>query len=887
MEPEVLLRLTLLRFHKRNLGTQVAGSLESSHSLMRSAHLAINALCESFAEFWADEVAHRITVNASLMNVLLFLMPSQWGGEPCENYYLKDDTDEKTDSQYLKDHCLTHQVFERKAPPDASFFPTFQQLIDLLQPKLHQFCSSLKEWMTSLDSILLSLRTFFVSLHSAFLISFCEVDRQLVVSHRSAAWAEERQIYCIAVCDLCRLLDSQLVAVVTRTISTQVDSAYGCVRTFLFKHSASLSAEAASNVIADLISKRLDSIAAYVAATTPFDCTYPNETQRIRFSGTFLASHVDAARRAFCTYVEKLSTTAAGENAPCGNAIPSETAPQLKRNSTKSIQTLDDGDTGATCVSLEQAFSLIAPPEAENLSSRVAAIAPTDDSTLKMVQQLLAVQHFRVSGGQLDEASKLPQPKQSSEPRLSITSLGQLSPTRNASNPRSAEERRTSAPKRSLSPLKQKSNHKETWKFWTRLQQRLSLETVVVQRVSELCKFDNDSPFPGVFLVDLDARNSDRATVAFVEKLQKLIPSELSVGMKAESVRLFKETCTAYASELVDKSKELQSTFPFLSLRANGVLLGSLCAVLRADKQFQLLKQVYLQTSQLKNSSQQSGTDHTLLANVETLIMKRVQFFSRTASDDEAHNHTSDVIAGLTTDPAHRQSYDSGSKEAAHHSVTTTENEGNATPTVPVQCARGHSNASISNARTQGFVERARRRSSVMEAFSEAQKNVSRTEMPTPPPSTRIEEVYQLACRFYGVAANPALMRQLKQAKENYITTLDLSSNYVGVKGLKPVLALLAFNGSYLISLTLCNNNIENEEVEELCRTLEGQAGENLVHLDLSFNPISSSASSNLQRLCVGLPNLESVQLKATLLPPDVVQEIQQLVTAKATQRHF
>ena len=90
-----------------------------------------------------------------------------------------------------------------------------------------------------------------------------------------------------------------------------------------------------------------------------------------------------------------------------------------------------------------------------------------------------------------------------------------------------------------------------------------------------------------------------------------------------------------------------------------------------------------------------------------------------------------------------------------------------------------------------------------MGALPEARRSIAPDDMPLPPPETRIEEVYRLACRFYGVNANSALMRQLKQAKENYITTLDLSSNYVGIKGLKPVLALLRFNSCHLISLSL------------------------------------------------------------------------------------
>ncbi|KPA78924.1 hypothetical protein ABB37_05988 [Leptomonas pyrrhocoris] len=891
MDAETLLRLILIRFKTQRSNSASPDSQEEPFKPAKTSYCE-NELCDFFVTLWVKQLEHCITLDAALRDVLCFLLPSQWSGAPCDSFYLKEavvGSNEKNDLQYLEEHSDMQQVFTSKEANKIPFFLLLDQLVALLQPKLPQLSLTLKEWMAALDGVLLSLRAFFVTLQTAFLKSFCLTDKQLTEAHHNIPWEEMRQMYCIAVCDLCRLLDAQLFAIVTRTMATQLDGACACLKTHLFTKPASQSPEEVSDAVANLVAKRLDSVAAYIAGSSPFGRRYPGEVQRTRLSRTLVAASIDDVRGSCCFYVAKLEAVTTNEKElPCKGESADDTQLEVKTSSVKNTQDVGMLSVSTASVSLDQAYSLVALPENDSLASRVAAIAPPEDDTLLMMEHLLATQTQK-EAKTLHEAVRISLSSKRS-PKASVLSARSSVEVQepSAQVAVTAAAAGSSILRPSASPLKLKSNHKETVVFWTRLQRKLGLDDVAIQRISERCKFENESPYSGVFLVDLDIRNNDRATMSFVESLRQLIPRGASTEMSSKNMRLFKEAFEGYAKELLDKSKELQNALPFLPIRTNGVLLGSLYAVLRADKQFQSLKQIYQQASHLPASSERKVADQALLANVETLIVKRIHFFSKlAASDDMFAKPPSQVVADGASESHRRRSRRSTSKEAPPQAVVLVPVVRTWSQSSQRQLARSRSSSSTSTPRHQSFSERAKRSSSVTEAFSEAQRSVSRSEMPVPSAGTRVEEVYQHACRFYGVTENSALVRQLKQAKENYITTLDLSSNYVGVKGLKPVLALLNFNGSHLISLSLCNNNFENEEVEQISRMLEGPAGENLVYLDLSFNPISSLALVTLQKLSKQLPRLESLLLRATLLPYGAVKELQQNVLNKTAQRLF
>ncbi|KPI85757.1 hypothetical protein ABL78_5175 [Leptomonas seymouri] len=889
MTPEVLLQHILLRCETERSNPAASEIKEAHCQSPKETYFAKDESRDFFLALWTEQLAHRTTLDASLHNVLLFLLPSLWSGGPCDTYYLKEvevGSSETDDLQYIARHCDAQTLFTPGAAVETPLFSILRQLVALLQPKLPQLAISLDEWMVSLDHILLSLRACFLTLHSAFLNSFFEVDKQLIESHGNIPWKDVRQIYCASVCGLCHLLDTQLVTTVACIIATQLNGACGCMKTRLFKNSASRSSEAVSDAVATLFAKRLDSVAAYVATTVRFGTIYSREAQGIRLSRVVMGTAVNNVRRSCCSYVAKLEAVTADEKElSYGGKSPADMRLSIKTDTVNRKPALGTQATSIEPVPTDQVYSLVALPESDNLASRVEAIAPLEDDTLLMVERLLASQQreekhqkgiYNTSVAQTltpgcESSSSKPSDGEKALPVVSAATAAALS-----------------SPEVPVSPLKSRSSAKETEAFWARLQRTLHVEDSTIQRIKERCKFENESPYPGVFLIDLDVRNNDRATVSFVENLQQLLPSGGSTEMSAKNTRLFKEACTAYAEVLQSKSKELQSVLPFLPTRTHGVLLGSLFAVLRADKQFQSLKEIYQHACHFPTGPSRKISDQALLSNIEMLIIKRIRFFSKSVSiADSSTQLPSRGATDIATEPRRRRVQCAASEDRSHRTSAPTFGKTEQSHRALMQYARRHSGSSAPVSPPPSCTKRIQRKSSIAKAFSEARRNVPHIEMPIPPSETRIEEVYRLACHFYGLTGNSALTRLLMEAKENFLTTLDLSNIYVGVKGLKPVLALLNFNDNHLISLSLCNNNLESEDVAEIGRTLEGPVGENLVCLDLSFNPITCSAFSTLQKLGKQLPRLESLLLKATLLPPDTEEELHRIVASKAAQRRF
>lgn len=876
MTPEVLLRLTLLQLKREKNFAGPTESPESSHKQVKVNYASKNEFCDAFITLWTQQLARRTSHGVSLPFLFLFFLPAQWTGKSCDCYYLREENDESADLQYLKDHDTTQMFFRQDDAAPAPLFQILDELVALLQPKLPQLQPTLKEWTAAFTSILASLRSVFLALHGSFLTSFTEVDRQLSDERGNAKWDESRRMYCLAVSGLCRFLDAQLLTIVARTIVMHLESASGCLNTALLKATDGEDGATTARAVASVVKAKLVNIAASVGATTKFQELFPYEAEQLRLPTTFGDSRVDSIRGALLAYLDKLNTATRDNREGYRSASLDGRTQETKAQSASSNLPLRNHAEDAGPVSLDQAYSLVAPPESETLAARVADIVSEKDDALQTVEHLL-VQQQSSESRRIFSAPSVPK-----EGRA-VAANG----TKERSGRRSSSAAKQPAlSKEHLLAAHHKSSHKDTWVFWTRVQRKLGLEDVAIQRISEACKFEKESPFPGIFLIDLDVRNNDRTTASFVDMLRDTLPSDASVTMTAKNTRLLKQACASFAEELLEKSRELQRMLPFLPLRVDGVLLGSLYAVLRADKQFQSLKQIYQQKCQLPAALQRGASDRVLHTNVETLIMKRVHFLAKPVAEDDSTSPTptkgGDSLGGAIP----RWSIGTVSREPPRSSILGIPSDGTEQPRkVSAQPPLLSSRLATSPSQQEAAARRARRRPSVMEALAEARRSVTRAVMPIPPPETRIEKVYLLACRFHGVTANSALARQLAEGKENYVTTLDLSSNYVGVKGLKPVLELLSFNGSHLISLSLCNNNLESEDVVEVCQALEGSAGENLAHLDLSFNPVTPSSFEALQKLCRQLSNLESLLLKATLLPPDAVQDLQRIVARRTLQR--
>lgn len=86
--------------------------------------------------------------------------------------------------------------------------------------------------------------------------------------------------------------------------------------------------------------------------------------------------------------------------------------------------------------------------------------------------------------------------------------------------------------------------------------------------------------------------------------------------------------------------------------------------------------------------------------------------------------------------------------------------------------------------------------------------------------ATTLDDLYQYYCRRKGCKANSCFSRYLieefeRQGQKRVLETVDLSLNYVGRKGIIPVLDLVK-NVKTIKKLNLSNNMLEHEELEHL-----------------------------------------------------------------------
>eukprot|EP00668_Euglena_longa_P016273 GGOE01020507.1.p4 GENE.GGOE01020507.1~~GGOE01020507.1.p4 ORF type:complete len:114 (-),score=47.64 GGOE01020507.1:130-471(-) len=108
--------------------------------------------------------------------------------------------------------------------------------------------------------------------------------------------------------------------------------------------------------------------------------------------------------------------------------------------------------------------------------------------------------------------------------------------------------------------------------------------------------------------------------------------------------------------------------------------------------------------------------------------------------------------------------------------------------------------------------------------------------------------------------------------------------NYIGVKGMQPLLAILRVNRG-LRTLNLRDNNLENAEVKELVQVLLAMEEDTLTTLDLSNNPISLAGGSALMDLVAKRCRLTEVKLMGTLIQPKVREKIQELASRNQSRQ--
>ncbi|AAZ11031.1 hypothetical protein, conserved [Trypanosoma brucei brucei TREU927] len=147
-----------------------------------------------------------------------------------------------------------------------------------------------------------------------------------------------------------------------------------------------------------------------------------------------------------------------------------------------------------------------------------------------------------------------------------------------------------------------------------------------------------------------------------------------------------------------------------------------------------------------------------------------------------------------------------------------------------------------------------------------------------------LRQQYVAYCRRACVKPNSVLMRYFPDKPGIFVSRVDTSMNYIGPKGILPVVQVLRLN-SGLEYLNLSHNNMENNEVVELVQVLLTECGASLGHLDLSNNPISTVGGAALLRLVQMRPHLLTVRVEGTLIPQKMCKSIQQVCEANAVAR--
>lgn len=147
-----------------------------------------------------------------------------------------------------------------------------------------------------------------------------------------------------------------------------------------------------------------------------------------------------------------------------------------------------------------------------------------------------------------------------------------------------------------------------------------------------------------------------------------------------------------------------------------------------------------------------------------------------------------------------------------------------------------------------------------------------------------LREIYAKKCEELGCKKNSQLTALLPAKPDVFEvpTSIDMSMNFVGPKGLRP-LAEVVRCCTGLVSLDLRDQQMTNESVEFLCEVLLRHPS--LTSLNLSDNPLTIAAGNALIELAKNNPNIETILLDNTQIRPAMFTAISaQLARNKAAK---
>eukprot|EP01012_Entosiphon_sulcatum_P057538 TRINITY_DN81325_c0_g1_i1.p1 TRINITY_DN81325_c0_g1~~TRINITY_DN81325_c0_g1_i1.p1 ORF type:complete len:827 (+),score=129.57 TRINITY_DN81325_c0_g1_i1:138-2483(+) len=153
------------------------------------------------------------------------------------------------------------------------------------------------------------------------------------------------------------------------------------------------------------------------------------------------------------------------------------------------------------------------------------------------------------------------------------------------------------------------------------------------------------------------------------------------------------------------------------------------------------------------------------------------------------------------------------------------------------------------------------------------------------PDDLSLHGIYKFHCANNGIKPNSGLLKILPKEPGKFISEINMDYNYIGIKGLQPLLELLKINRNLQV-LNLKDNNLENNEVRALVNVLMASEDDTLRSLDLSNNHISLAGGSALIELLTNKRSVTEVRLNGTLIQPKILEKIQQCVDEnRALQR--
>ncbi|KAJ9468644.1 TPR repeat-containing protein, partial [Diplonema papillatum] len=125
--------------------------------------------------------------------------------------------------------------------------------------------------------------------------------------------------------------------------------------------------------------------------------------------------------------------------------------------------------------------------------------------------------------------------------------------------------------------------------------------------------------------------------------------------------------------------------------------------------------------------------------------------------------------------------------------------------------------------------------------------------------SVSYEKLYRTACEEANCRINSAVVSRLAKASFRPLTVLNLEHNYLGPRGVLPVLKLLQLNGT-VETVDLSHNGLDNVAVRELVAISRNHKG--ITSIDISHNACTQAVGKDLLSLVEGNTNIIELRVQ-------------------------